>query len=83
MSQSLSPIVFEEVGSVGKLQKTIDFLIADVKTHGGSASQSIKIFDVLWDVTVSSSPWGPIVIKEQITEMDAYFRLFSMRGNVI
>jgi hypothetical protein len=72
-----SGIRFRRVSSMEGVQKTIDFLIQDVKEHQGSASETIETFGHLWDITVSHSPWGPIVIKREVSILEALFNVFD------
>lgn len=64
-------IVFRKVSSPEALTKLIAFLTDDVKKHGGSASETIDMHGQLWDITVSSAPWGIIVIKTEIDRLEA------------
>lgn len=71
------PIAFRKVSSTESLKKVIEFLKADVRRHGGTASETHDIHGHLWDTTVSCSSWGPIVIRREVTRLEALVALFN------
>ena len=71
------PISFRKVSSIESLKKVIEFLKDDVKRHGGTASETHDIHGHLWDTTVSCSKWGPIVIRKEVTRLEALVSLFN------
>ena len=65
-------LAFRTIRSPEALTKLIDFLKEDVKTNGGSASEVIDMWDNLYEISVSQSPWGLIVIKKPTTAFEAW-----------
>ncbi len=64
--------IFRKIRSPEGLTKLINFLREDVKANGGSASEVVDVWDNLVEVSVSSSPWGLIVIKKPTTTFEAW-----------
>jgi len=54
------------------------FLKADVSKHGGSASEVIDMHGTLRDITVTCSPWGPIVINREVDRLEAIALFFNV-----
>lgn len=64
-------IAFRKVKSTESMKETISFLKHDVINNGGAASEVVNSFDKLIDLTVSNSPWGPILIKREVSYLEA------------
>jgi len=69
---------FRKVSSPEAFQKTVDFLTNDVIKHGGSASEIVDMFGQLRQLTVSSVPWGTILINKPISNFEAW--IFWIQG---
>jgi hypothetical protein len=70
-------IVFRKVRSPEAYQKVIDFLRSDVLQHGGSASETIDIWGQLWVITICKVPWGTLLLKRQVSKLEAIAELFA------
>jgi len=53
------------------MKKLVDFLSDDVRQHGGSASEIINLHGHLMQVTVCQVPWGLLVLKQEVTMLEA------------
>lgn len=73
----MNSIIFRKVKSPEALRNIVDFLVLDVKLNGGSASETVDLHGKLWDIQVTSSPWGPIVIKAEVNRLEALSFLFG------
>lgn len=67
---------FKKVSSPEACARVVDFLTKDVMKHGGSASETINMHNHLWDITVCQVPWGTLVLKQEITQLEALAKLF-------
>lgn len=49
----------------------IEFLSNDVRQFGGSASEIINLHGHLMQVTVCQVPWGLLILKQEVTRLEA------------
>jgi hypothetical protein len=71
------PIHFRKIKSTQAFFKFVDFLKEDVRINGGTASETVDVHGVLWDCKVTSSPWGPILIRQEVTKLEAIAAWFQ------
>lgn len=64
-------ISFRKIDSIEKFDATVEKLISDVKENGGTCSETVDVWGDLIDIHVTSSPWGPIVIKKEVDRLEA------------
>lgn len=70
-------ISFRKISSPEAFKKFLEFLKQDVIANGGSASETVNMHGQLWDITFSHSPWGPILIRKEVTRLEALIILFE------
>lgn len=62
---------FRKIESPEAMAKLVAFLKDDVRKDGGSAGEVINMHGRLWDITVSSSPWGLITIRKPVDKLES------------
>lgn len=73
------PVVsFRKISSPEAFEKLLAFLKEDVIKNGGTASETIDMHGHLWDITFSHSPWGPILIRKEVSYLEALALLFAI-----
>lgn len=69
--------MFRRISSVEEHNKLVDFLTKDVLEHGGSATEVVDIHGHLWEITVCKVPGGTLLLKQEVTKLEAWMRLFA------
>jgi len=64
-------ISFRRVSNQESFRKTITFLTEDVKANGGSAGEIVNMHGTLVRITICAVPWGTILIREDVTKLEA------------
>jgi len=64
-----------KINSPEAFKSLVTFLKKDVEKDGGAISQIVDMHGEFHDITVSASPWGPILINEEISELESKIRM--------